>query len=211
MINSTSLVELTLVTPGLASPPWSLILERLAIPTLRILRIEGELTHLALDRFLQRHRGLEELHIGYHSDYGRVARRRTPPSDLSHLRVLAAPTMYLLHILGDERTSTATLERLTILPSLHCEKTAEFVCSLSKVLTLVSELEELYWLNCTFPPFMAAGVDEIPNGIIGLPLSDVLLPNVKYVVLEQASSENKWDSFSALLLISRPLWIGVVR
>ncbi|KZT04239.1 uncharacterized protein LAESUDRAFT_761359 [Laetiporus sulphureus 93-53] len=200
MINSTSLVELTLVTPGLASPPWSLILERLAIPTLRILRIEGELTHLALDRFLQRHRGLEELHIGYHSDYGRVARRRTPPSDLSHLWVLAVPTMYLLHILGDERTSAATLERLTILPSLHCEKIAEFVCSLSKVLTLVSELEELYWLNCTFPPFMAAGVDEIPNGIIGLPLSDVLLPNVKYVVLEQASSENKRDSFSALLL-----------
>ncbi|KZT00207.1 uncharacterized protein LAESUDRAFT_764797 [Laetiporus sulphureus 93-53] len=207
MINSSTIGELSLITPGLASPPWSHILERLVIPSLHILRIEGELTQIALDRFLRRHGGMRELHIGYHSDCGGAARRRSPPPELPHLRVLAAPLTYLPRLLGDERMRITTLERLTILPDFDCDNTAEFVCNFSKVLVLVSELQDLWWLNCTLPPLFAADVDETVSGGFGLQILDALFPQIKCIVLEQASRENRQDSFSMTLLNYLPRWL----
>ncbi|KZT05416.1 uncharacterized protein LAESUDRAFT_760289 [Laetiporus sulphureus 93-53] len=207
MINSSTIGELSLITPGLASPPWSRILERLVIPSLHILRIEGELTQIALDRFLRRHGGMRELHIGYHSDCGGAARRRSPPPELPHLWVLAAPLTYLPRLLGDERMRITTLERLTILPDFDCDNTAEFVCNFSKVLVLVSELQDLWWLNCTLPPLFAADVDETVSSGFGLQILDALFPQIKCIVLEQASRENRQDSFSMTLLDYLPRWL----
>lgn len=201
-INASCITELTLMTPGIGTPSWTRILERLEVSTLHVLRIEGELTQLALDHFLRRHDDLRELHIGYNSHCGSAARRRSPSPLLPRLRILSGPLTYLLRLLSDDRHPLAALEKLEVLPDLGHDNPTEYVCNLSKALEHVVACGMLWCLSCTVPSQLAAENDDTPFGDYYLHAPDAILDQVKSVVLEQASRPTHKEAFSATLLVS---------
>ncbi|KZT09414.1 uncharacterized protein LAESUDRAFT_756386 [Laetiporus sulphureus 93-53] len=210
-INCSKISELSLVTPGLISPSWNNVLGRLNVPSLHILRVEGELSQAVLNRFLFRHRELQELHIGYHSDCHTVTQLQCPPPELPCLHTLSAPIPYLLRLLGDSRSKIIILAKLTVLPDVQHDDPAHFLCNLSRILAAVVDCEYLWSLKLMVPPQLAAASEDVIYGGFGFIMQDpgVHLMEVRAVILEQASQTRalREDAFSPSLLKSLPYWL----
>lgn len=206
-INASQITELSLQTPGIFAPSWSRVLERLDVPTLRVLRVEGELSQTVLHRFLLKHRGLEELYVGYHSDYRTQFQLRAPPPSLPALSVLSAPVPYLLRLLSNSRSQFTSLVELTIFPDYHHEDPLHFASSLHRILAAVVDCKNLSALTCMIPPSLARSEDNALYGGFSLCDSGLRFPEVGYIVLQQVSREwaPREKAFDSALLVRATL------